>query len=99
MARRSPIAMDESMPLYKFNVLNDTSFTLDDHGIELPDAEAARKHAIQTIGSIIQDELSQDKSQIHLSVMVDGSNGERVANFRSVTTLVYSESPFAESAK
>jgi hypothetical protein len=84
------------VPRYRFHVRNDTSFIVDQEGIELPDLEAMRTHAIAAIADIVADELRQGKDDIHLAVMVDGDEDERIANFQSSTKLAVSERPFAK---
>lgn len=82
------------MPRYRFHVLNDTAFVQDEEGVVLSDLEAVRAHALTALGEIIAEELRDGRDDIHLTVMVDGEAGERVANFRSATRLVASENPF-----
>lgn len=82
------------MPVFKFHILNDTFFELDQEGVELSDAAAIRAYALKIIGQIIQDELGEGRGPIHLAVMVDDEDGVRVANARCTTTLVWSENPF-----
>ena len=82
------------VPILKFHVLNDTSFKIDEEGIELPDLAAARVHAAAILGQIVQDELGRSRNPIHLAVLIDDEDGVRVANARCVTSLVWSENPF-----
>lgn len=84
------------MPRYRFNLLNDIAYTVDEEGIDLPDLAAMRAHATGMIGNLVRDELQRGDTSIHLAVMVDDEDGTRIANFRSVTTLVVSSNPFAE---
>jgi hypothetical protein len=84
------------MPAYKFHVLNDTSYAADDTGTELANIDAAHAHARQILGDVIAEELRAGRKEIHLCVMVDDDEGERVANFRSATTLAIGLSPFAQ---
>ncbi len=87
------------MPRFRFHVLNDTTFTVDEEGIVLSDLDAVRAHAVTALGEIIAEELRQGRDDIHLAVMVDGEAGERVADFRSSTRLVASENPFAPTPR
>jgi len=85
------------MPRYRFHVLNDTSYALDEEGTELSGLEAMRARATKILGEIIAEELNEGRSTIHLAIMVDDEDGERVGNFRSTTTLVVGENPFAKA--
>jgi hypothetical protein len=82
------------MPRFFLHVLNDTSFTLDEEGSELADVAAAR--AKQAIAEIIGDELKDGRDTVHLSIMIDDSDGVRVAHLKARTHFVWSESPFAD---
>jgi hypothetical protein len=87
------------MPRYFFDVLNDTSQMTDEEGIELSGMEDVRRHALDTIGSILHDEISKCKSPIHLAILVNAEDGSRIASFRSTTSIVASEDPFREGER
>jgi hypothetical protein len=76
------------MPIYKFHVLNDTFYAVDDVGIELPDDNAVDRHAREAIAGLVGDEFIKGKEPIHLVIMVDDETGRRVADYRSVMSLV-----------
>lgn len=86
----------EAMPRYRFHLVNDTSSTIDEEGVELRDLEEVRTRARAAIADIVAEEIRQGRDEIHLAVMVDGEDDVRVANFRSTVKVVASESPFAQ---
>jgi hypothetical protein len=86
------------MPRYFFDVLNDIDQTDDEEGVELSSIAEVRQHALDTIGSILRDEIARSKAPIHLAVLVNDEDGGRVATFRSTTSIIASADPFIESA-
>jgi len=79
------------MAVYKFHVMNDTFYTVDEVGKELPGLDSARAHAQRIAADIIHDELSQGRDHIHLSIVVENACGHRVASFRSTTSIELGE--------
>lgn len=82
------------MAKFFFNVLNDVSTTTDKEGRDLPNLQAASQHARKVIGEIMAEELQGQNNTIHLSVLIEDADHERVANIKCVTTIVESTSPF-----
>ena len=82
------------MTCYKFHVLNDTFYAVDEIGTELAGDAAVDAHARAIIADLLAEELKQQKETVHLAVMVDDPTGHRIGNYRSVTSLVTSQSPF-----
>ena len=86
------------MGRYTFSLVNDGGFMPDLDGVEMPDFEAVRGHATQAIADIIADELRQGKTDVRLSLLVDGEDGERVASFQAIARLEVDENPLARPA-
>ena len=84
------------MPRFYTHILNDTGFTLDEEGGEFADLAGATEQAQRTMGEIIAEDLVAGKSEIRLTIMIDDSEGLRVANLRATTRLVSSLNPFVE---
>ena len=84
------------MRRYKFHLVNDGGFMPGEEGLEMADLEAVRGHATQAIADILAEELRQGKTDIHLAVLVDTEEGERVAHFTPWPKLSVDESPFAQ---
>ena len=83
------------MGKFFFNVLNDVSTNTDTEGFDLPNLQAASRHARKVIGEILAEELQGENNTIHLSVLIEDADHLRVANIKCVTTIVESTSLFA----
>lgn len=84
------------MRRYKFHLISDGGYMADPDGVEMPDLDAMRGHATQAIADMVADELRQGKTDVRLTLLVDGEDGERVANFQAMARLLVDESPFAQ---
>lgn len=60
------------MPRYFFDII-DGGFTIDDEGIELPDAQAARAEAIRSLPDIVKNLLhAKDEHEVSVTVRDEG---------------------------
>lgn len=51
----------------------------DEEGVELADADAAHRHALQSARLFICDEVVQGKIDMHRAIQVEDQDGRRVA--------------------
>ena len=65
------------MPRYLFHVYND-EISLDDEGRDLPDLEAARRHAILAARGLMRDGLEAGSINLSHYIAVENEQGERV---------------------
>jgi hypothetical protein len=65
------------MPLYLFHVYNG-QISLDDEGRDLPDLEAARRHAILAARGLMRDGLEAGSINLSHFIAIDDEAGERV---------------------
>ena len=82
------------MPRYFISVLNDTSLTVDREGLILPDLDAARSEALRGGADIMADELKADRLAIHLTLMIESDDRERLADVTLTARAAISEGPF-----
>jgi hypothetical protein len=82
------------MANFKFHVLNDTFYSVDEEGMELADEAAVNAHARNIIAGLIGEEVKTGREPIHLAIMVDDQTGHRIANYRSFTKISVTRSPF-----
>ena len=72
------------MPRFFFDI-HDGGTTRDDLGVELPDHEAVRKHAMEALPSIAAEEIPLDGDRQHFVVLVTDDEGHPVYS----ATLTY----------
>jgi hypothetical protein len=62
------------VPVYFFNLFNDTGPVRDEEGRELPDLDAAKAEAIRNARSIMSDEVRQGRLDLcaHIDVVDEG---------------------------
>lgn len=82
------------MVKFIFNILNDVKTTADKERCDLSNVRAAYQHARKVIVEIMTEELQEQDSAIHLPVLIEYADHMRVANIKSVTTIVESTNPF-----
>ncbi len=62
------------MPRYFFHIYDDI-VVRDDEGMELPDAEAARREMIAGVREVVCEQVRQGRLILHHRVEVEGENG------------------------
>jgi len=81
------------MARYYIHVLNGHGLELDHEGVELPDVEAARRHALQAGVDIVASELKDGCPSVHLTVYVDDEANERILTLPIAATAGGAENP------
>jgi hypothetical protein len=76
--RLAPAKHWRRMARYFMHLLNGHGLELDREGVELPDVEAARRHALQAGVDIVASELKDGCPSVHLTVYVDDEANERI---------------------
>ncbi len=77
------------MPRYYFDFHDGAEVTMDDEGTELPDMQAARDEATETLLSVAKDALPPNGKARQLSIRVRDEQGKHLL----AISLGYSEEP------
>lgn len=76
-----------AMPHYYFNICNGDGFTPDEEGCDLPDAEAARRRAVEGARSIMSSEVRDGRLDLSSFIEVEIGEAER----RLLFTLTFAD--------
>ena len=69
------------MPRFYFHVFNDET-SLDDEGLELPDLEAARAHAVEGARSLMSDLVWRGRIVLSHHIAIQNEQGELLLDVR-----------------
>lgn len=75
------------MPLFYFHIQDESGFTPDPEGQELPDAEAARREAISATREILSESLLHGGALNHPTIAIADEHGHVVARVHSRDVL------------
>ena len=75
------------MPQFYFNVQDETGFTPDPEGQDLPDAQAARREAVSATREILGETLLHGGALNHRTIEITDENGHVVGHVNSRDVL------------
>jgi hypothetical protein len=75
------------MPRYFFSTSD--SAAADARGVDLPNLDAARQHALRTLGGLLFDEILMGHDDIAVEMHIGDEKGGRIATLRSSTRIAF----------
>lgn len=75
------------MPRFYIHVQNQTSYTRDENGSDLPDLGAAHLEAVRAAAGITAEDMRAGKDDVKLALHIENADGERQMTVETNTTV------------